>query len=375
MSTTGCVPASRKPSWIASVPRPARPASPSTSRCCPRTPYTTKESLDLPTLLQARIGQPGLYVVRLVTDEYWSGSEELIRPGGLRGRSLVSVQLDDKQDNKIISTRPAPKIVRTIQQAGTAYDGRPLPDVPAADLEPESERRRGQSSTTDKENLSAYIGMGVGGLLGFVLTLGLVLRRRRKSAGRPRTVGGKKQLPVSAVGLATVTTQADRWIPKAGRALRTLEKRKQWSTELLDRRDDANARLDAARTLRTTNPDDVLAVTGAFVLARQAFQQASGQDLRPPCFFDPTHPSGSHVAAWSDDTEVPACKTCAQAVERGRTPRGLLVEKKSGLFGADRTPVPYWTLDPEDSPMVATGFGALSDDLAERVTKIYGGVR
>ncbi|WP_020389117.1 hypothetical protein [Kribbella catacumbae] len=44
-----------------------------------------------------------------------------------------------------------------------------------------------------------------------------------------------------------------------------------------------------------------------------------------------------------------------------------------GLFGQDV--VPYWQLDPEENPVVATGFGALSDDLAERVTRVYGGVR
>jgi len=44
------------------------------------------------------------------------------------------------------------------------------------------------------------------------------------------------------------------------------------------------------------------------------------------------------------------------------------VPARSGLLGHDRKQVPYWTLDPEDSPMVATGFGALSDDLAERIT-------
>jgi hypothetical protein len=40
---------------------------------------------------------------------------------------------------------------------------------------------------------------------------------------------------------------------------------------------------------------------------------------------------------------------------------------KSGLLGHDRKQVPYWTLDPEHNPMVATGFGALSDDLPERI--------
>ncbi|GAA1566593.1 hypothetical protein GCM10009789_20120 [Kribbella sancticallisti] len=361
----------------------------------PNTPYTRQEQVDLPTLLQARVGQPGLYVIWRVSDEYWYGRAELFRPAGLKGRDLTRVQLDDKLDNKITNERPAPKIVRTIQQAGTAYDGRPLPEIPASDLEKESVRSG--RSTTDKEDLSAYIGMGVGGVIGFLLTLILVLRHRRRpslasgrsgrgksgrgKSGRSKSGRGRSSKaaaaelePATQVHLSTVRSQADRWIPKAGRALRTLEKRREQTTDLLDRRDDARARLDAAKTLRNTDPEDLLTLTGAFVLARQAFQLASGNDLVPPCFFDPTHPSGTFHAAWSDDTEVPACKTCAETVERGRTPRGLLVPMK-GLLGIDRAPEPYWTLDPEDSPMVATGFGALSDDLAERVERVYGGVR
>jgi hypothetical protein len=341
----------------------------------PRTPYTVKNYTDLPTLLQARVGRPGLYLVWTVSDEYWSGTEEFFRPGGLKGRTLVSVQLDDKADNKIIRDRPAPRIVRTIQQAGTAYDGRALPPIPAADLEPERAGRTGRS-VTDKEDLSAFVGMGIGGVLGFVFVL-LATRsksRRRVSKWRPahgvRTSGSPRE-----VTLSTVRAQADRWIPKATRVLRGLEKLRAPTVQQLDRRDDARNRLDAARTLRKAEPDDVLALTGAFVLARQAHQVAVGDELRPPCFFDPTHPSGTELAEWSDDTEVPACRTCAQTVARGETPRGLRVAAKAGLFGSDRDLVPYWTLDPEDSPIVATGCGALSDDLAERVEQVYGGVR
>lgn len=80
------------------------------------------------------MGEPGLYLVWTVSSNYWSGAAKLVRPGGLKGRNLTRVQLDDELDNKIVTDRPAPKIVRTIQQAGTAYDGRPLPEIPAGDL-------------------------------------------------------------------------------------------------------------------------------------------------------------------------------------------------------------------------------------------------
>ncbi|GAA3572011.1 hypothetical protein [Kribbella ginsengisoli] len=333
----------------------------------PRTPAT--RDLDLPTLLQARVGQPGLYLVWTVSDDYWAGTETLIRPGGLKGRDLTRVQLDDQQDNKIVTDRPAPRIVRTIQQAATAYDGRALPAVPAGDLTPERRYDDGLSAT-DKGDRAAFIGMGVGGVLGFVLVIVLTLRRRdRRSAPRKR---GTQSGLTGPVNIWSVRGKADRWIVKAGKTLKRLEtqiSRTDVSSEVLDRRDDAKARLAAARTLRADESDDLTAPAGAFVLARQAHEAASGAGVRPPCFFNPLHEPGTVQAAWSDETEVPACTSCAKVLERGETPRGFLVWKKSGLLRLDHKAVPYWTLNPKEQPLVATGFGALEDDLTERVSR------
>ncbi|TDW89379.1 hypothetical protein EV137_3173 [Kribbella pratensis] len=324
----------------------------------PRTPYLAKKRLDWPTLLHARVGEPGLYLVALVDDNYWSTSAELYRQGGLRGRDLTSVRAEDKQRLDLLTDRPAPQIVRTIQYASTAYDGRALPAVPAADLEPERPHRG--LSVTDKSDRAAYVGLGVGGFLGLVLTLVIALRRR----GAPKRSGSSQR----AVDPRDVQLKADGKIKQAERALGRLDRRRNKTTKLLDQRDDAYRRLDAARTLRADQPEDVLASAGALVLARQAERIASGAALQPPCFFDPTHNPGTAKVDWSDEVEVPACQQCASVVRRGDTPRGLLVPAKSGLLGGDRKGVPYWTLDPEDSPMVATGFGALSDDLADRIT-------
>ncbi len=71
--------------------------------------------------------------------------------------------------------------------------------------------------------------------------------------------------------------------------------------------------------------------------------------------------------------EVPACRECARILGKGKTPYGLQVWKRSGLIGREH--VAYWTLDPEDSVMVETGFGALSDDLPDRVARLEDGVR
>ena len=356
----------------------------------PRVPSTRELPEELPTLLQARIGRPGLYLVWTVSKDYWSGTEKLIRPGGLKGRELVGVQLDDKQDNRIVTDRPAPRIVRTIQQAATAYYGRPLPEVPAGDLREDTYSGRSGRSTTDKEDLSAYIGMGFGGVLGVIIVILLTVRSRRKRPAKDRRnakahrgngrgkAGQSREVvaPREPVSVSAVRTQADRWISKAEKALRGLESRIKASSDnsldLLDRRDDAARRLDAARTLRssesvTATAEELTAAAGAFVLSRQAWQIAGDGTVQPPCFFDPTHQPGTVQAAWSEGTEVPACPNCARLLERGETPRGFLVWKRSGLFGTDQSAVPYWTLDPKEQPLVATGFGSLEDDLAERV--------
>ncbi|WP_329004300.1 hypothetical protein OHA18_12980 [Kribbella sp. NBC_00709] len=326
----------------------------------PQSPYLRTNGYDLPTLLHARIGEPGVYIVAVVYDNYWSDSAELFRPAGLRGRDLSSVRADDKQDSDVIDKRPAPQIVRTIQQAATAYDGRPLPAVAAGDLEPQ--RSDGGLSVTDKEDRSAYVGLGVGAVLGFALVLFIGLRRRR-----PAKLRRQHQADDPPIEAWDVELKADDKIKQAERALARLDKRSNKSATQLDQRDDAYRRLDAARTLRVDQPEDLLAAAGALVLARQAERVASGAALQPPCFFNPTHNPGTTTVDWEDEVEVPACQSCVNVLRRGRTPIGLRVWTKSGLLGHDRKRVPYWTLDPEDSPMVASGFGAVSDDLPERI--------
>ncbi|GAB2636981.1 hypothetical protein [Kribbella swartbergensis] len=330
----------------------------------PRTPYLRENRSELTTLLQARVGEPGLYVVAVVTDDYWSGTEELFRPAGLKGRDLSSVRRGDDKYYDIVDDRPAPRIVRTIQYAATAYDGRSLPAIPATDLEPERGERG--PSVTDLEDRSAFTGLGIGGLAGFGLTLWLALRRRTRPAKRV-AAGGQ---PIAAPDMRA---RADDWIKRAELALDRLDRRRGKSVKVLDQRDEAYRRLEAARTLRDRQPDDLLGLTGAFVLARQAHRAASGQQVSPPCFFDPTHQSGTTPVTWSDDIEVPACRQCARVLGKGATPYGLQVWKRSGLVGREH--VPYWTLKPEDSLMVETGFGALSDDLADRVSQLQDGVR
>lgn len=196
-------------------------------------------------------------------------------------------------------------------------------------------------------------------MAGFCLTLWLALRRKRRQQD-PRGPFGKP-----SVSLTPMRAKADQSIGRADRAIERLNKQNELSTQELDQRDDATRRLDAARTLRTRQGNDLLAVIGAFVLARQAEQAAGGAAVQPPCFFDPTHQAATTTVNWEDGVDVPACRRCAEVFAKDRRPLGLRVWRKAGR--RKREIVPYWTLDPEDSPMVATGFGALSDDLPELV--------
>lgn len=355
----------------------------------PDSTYTHTTRLDLPTLLQARIGGDGLFLVWIVDDDYWRGTAELI--GAVQGQDggLSRVQVDDKLDNDLRTDLPAPRIVRTIQQAGTAIDGRPLPEIPAADLEERRTRSSDERSTTDKKDLSAYIGMGIGGLAGFVLVIVLWLRNRsgsdsavRRSTRRGAPAAGRNRAPMS---VHSVREQAQSKVEGAQRTLQKLESRiasapadRAGLSRLLDQRDDAARRLEAARLLLAGagqgTEDGLTAAAGAFVLGRQAQQAAAGSTVDPPCFFNPLHSAGSTQVHWAD-TEVPACRACVRVLDRDGSPDTFLVWQKSGLFGGERAAVDYWHLDPADDPLAAAGFGALGDDLPERIGKQYGGSR
>jgi hypothetical protein len=345
----------------------------------PDSPYTRENRLDLPTLLQARIGGEGLFMVWVVDDDYWRGTSELIsnaRPDD----GLVRVQLDDKQDNQLRTDLPAPRIVRTIQQAATAIDGRPLPDVPTADVD-QGTSSPDELSTTEKKNLAAYIGMGIGGLAGVALVLASWIRNR---SARVRRLGGP-QHDREPQSTESVRWQAHTAVEVAERALRKLERRissiRPGHSELaglLDRRSEASRRLEAAQALLTgaahRAEDGLTAVAGAFVLGRQAQQAAAGSPVAPPCFFNPLHNAGSTRLHWSG-IDVPACRACVRDVRRDDRPDSFLVWQGDGLLGAGRGAVEYWHLDPQDDPLAAIGFGALDEDLPERIRKQFGGRR
>lgn len=90
-----------------------------------------------------------------------------------------------------------------------------------------------------------------------------------------------------------------------------------------------------------------------------------GRGGQPLCFFNPLHGSSARQVTWRllgtrEQLRVPACGACAQAISRHRPPEVLpdTVDKKH---------VPYLDVDPGKSAWAATGFGAFSDDLVDRI--------
>jgi hypothetical protein len=113
---------------------------------------------------------------------------------------------------------------------------------------------------------------------------------------------------------------------------------------------------------------DVLDVVGAQVLARAGLRElarASGRARVPyrVCFFDPRHTTATQRVEWrygDAEVEVPVCRTCRRAVDRGLEPPTLVVGRRGRLR-------PYYE---GDSVWARTGYGSLVDDLGELARQV-----
>lgn len=125
--------------------------------------------------------------------------------------------------------------------------------------------------------------------------------------------------------------------------------------------------LDAYTAARRRMTPDAPSVdlVGVLVLvdrARSLLARAAALDAgrRPPepgplCTFNPLHGRAARTVAWREDLRVPACAACAADLAAGRNP--------DALRDGDQ---PYLEAD---SVWARTGFGALTDDLVERVAR------
>ncbi|RKS09515.1 hypothetical protein DFP74_5254 [Nocardiopsis sp. Huas11] len=89
--------------------------------------------------------------------------------------------------------------------------------------------------------------------------------------------------------------------------------------------------------------------------------------LRSHCYANPLHGTVTKVTRWREfggtrDISVPLCAQCARSVRDRRRPTVLSAPHRG-------REVPYFEVPADESVWAATGFGALRDDLVERVLR------
>ncbi|MDT0302453.1 hypothetical protein [Streptomonospora wellingtoniae] len=105
---------------------------------------------------------------------------------------------------------------------------------------------------------------------------------------------------------------------------------------------------------------------GVLVLLDLAEDALAGRGSpRRPCYANPLHGNRTRRAHWREfggnrTIEVPLCAECAGAVKKRVRPTVLPVEY-------DGRTVPYYEVPAQQSVWAATGFGALTDDLVDRI--------
>lgn len=171
-----------------------------------------------------------------------------------------------------------------------------------------------------------------------------LLRARTAWAGGARSQPRRRPVPAPAP-LARSRPAQDRTPEQARTAVRALRREVDASLRLVP--DEVHGCLEAAEDLLAAGSR--LEVVGALVLAEQGAARLAGEELAVRCYFDPRHGAQARRVPVSG-VSVPACATCAAAIDTGRTPVSL-----DGDGGR-----PYWR---DDTVWAATGFGSIDPDL------------
>lgn len=190
---------------------------------------------------------------------------------------------------------------------------------------------------------------GVGVVAGFVLPTVLWWRRRPRRRPRPtRRPRDRRRAgirPAVREPAANVAGKAREAVARLAVAIDAAEQPADAAFDLYA------AASKAEREART--PVDSL---GALILARDGQAVLAGRAPRRRCFFHPEHDGATSLTRWrrgGEEAEVPACERCVQALGAGRAPDVL----------GDRGR-PYYE---RDTVWARTGFGAVDDELAEKV--------
>ena len=288
---------------------------------------------DLPDLIGGALDRPGLYVVTEASAPAFDSLH--VTTVGVRTRVAPDDVERAVRDDVVPETRVAERVRYALRVAATG--ARPLRDVASRALDGDLQRDRENPNAV--EDRAVVGGLGVGGVLGFVLPTARWWRRRPRRA-RPEHVG-----PVLREPGPDTAAKASTAVARLAAAIAVAQAPPDEVFDLY------SAAAKADREAHT--PVDHV---GALVLAQDGEAVLAGRPRRRRCFFDPAHRGTTKPTRWrlgDEEAEVPACKRCVLAIEAGRAPDAL----------GDRGRAYY----ERDTVWARTGLGTIDEELPQKV--------
>ncbi|MFC9938616.1 hypothetical protein [Nocardiopsis alba] len=241
----------------------------------------------------------------------------------------------------------------------------------ASPLEPSPPEPPAPVDDTSTMPRGPWIGVGAGVVGASLLAGGLLYRSRRRTLVPPSRASFDNAAHTRHEVLAE---RAERELVEVGERITRVRARGEVGLTFLER---ALERRGAARTILEgvgTEPaiEDLVGVLVLLDMAEDALARARG--VRPPdalaprhCYADPLHGTDTVETDWrglggNETLRVPLCPSCVESVRERRRPDSLHVEHEGGR-------VPYHEVPAERSLWSATGYGALADDLVERIRR------
>jgi hypothetical protein len=335
---------------------------------------------ELASLLHAKIGKDGLYVVSADPDVGHIGWQTY--GAGVPAKWDLSGVNKPPDSGEYAPRQSAAGDVAELV-ATAANDVEPLPDEQLEEYRTDDlwiEATSGAAREVDPPTAGTYAVVTTSIALGLTVTAFVVLRAiarwrelapvagpprrmtakpKHEPASTPRRPGGSLTADGPAVR-AAIERELDDLAPAVARAHR---KGAALPVEAMQTLEGSRA---AAEAVLADLPDVIapqspalLDAVGALVLVRSARKVVDDPHATPyrPCFFNPCHGRGDHVLAapaGTDEVEVPVCRLCKRDADRPERFDPLVVR---GSWGRTR---PYYE---GDSVWARTGYGAFTDEL------------
>ncbi|GAA4735157.1 hypothetical protein GCM10023350_18630 [Nocardioides endophyticus] len=335
---------------------------------------------ELASLLHARIGKDGLYVVSADPS------------GGHVGWQTYGAGVPAKWDLSGVNEPPDNSEYAPSQSAAgdvaelvatAANDAKPLHDNQLEDYRTGDlwvQAASGPAREVDPPTAGTYAVVTTSIALGLTVTAFVVLRAiarwrelapvgdpprrvtskaKSKPPSTPRRPGGSLTADGPAVR-AAIDRELDDLAPAIARAHRKGAALPVEAMQTVEgSRAAAEAVLAGLPAVIAPQSPALLDAVGALVLVRSAREVVDDPQAAPyrPCFLNPCHGRGDHVLAapaGTDEVEVPVCRLCKRDADRPERFDPLVVR---GTWGRAR---PYYE---GDSVWARTGYGAFTDEL------------